>query len=365
MATMQEYRLSEFTGIHALEMKEVPTPIPGPLQVLVEVYAVSLQQRDLVVANGQYPVPLSPNITPCSDMSGQIIALGSPPESLPPFFNLHVGDRICANFAIPGFVFGDLGAHVDGVLKEYVVFEADPDRLIRIPEWMSYEEACTLPCAGLTAYSALHGPVPFKKGQSIVIQGTSGVSIFVAQFARALGASRIFLTSSSTSKLRTAVSLVDGFSEASNVTDHNGGTEVTGINYVAEPEWDKKVLEMTGGEGVDVVVDIGGASTIMKSIAAVKFGGWIQMVGVIGHEPADLASLPLMAIAKNVCLRGVVMGGAENFRSMAAWLSESPVRVHPCIDKIFAFEDAKEAYEYLAGRGHVGKVVVKVAAGDD
>jgi len=170
---MREYRLNEFHGFDSLILTETPTPAPGPSQVLVKIHAVSLQQRDLVVAKGRYPKPLKPGIVPVSDMAGEIVAVGSEVT------NFSIGDRICANFAMPGFVFGDLGAEIDGVLAEFKLFDADPERLVKFPDHLTYREASTLPCAALTAYASLHGPVPVKSGDVVLVQGTSGVSMYV------------------------------------------------------------------------------------------------------------------------------------------------------------------------------------------
>ncbi|KAJ7672481.1 NAD-P-binding protein [Mycena polygramma] len=334
---MREYRLNVFQGIDSLTLAETPTPTPGPSQVLVKIHAVSLQQRDLVVAKGAYPKPLQPGIVPVSDMAGEIVAIGSEVT------NFSVGDRICANFAMPGYVFGDLGAEIDGVLAEFKVFDADPQRLVKFPTHLTYREASTLPCAALTAYASLHGPVPVKQGDVVVVQGTSGVSIFVLQFALAACATAI-VTSSSNDKLEVAKKL--GAAHA--------------INYITTPNWEEEVLKMTDGKGADFVIDIGGASTLMQSIKACKFGGWVQMVGVIGHADADLNMLPLQAILKNICLQGVVMGGVERFNQMNRLIDSA--KLHPYVDpKEFTFEEAADAYRYMDSRSHVGKVVIQVS----
>ncbi|KAJ7704584.1 NAD-P-binding protein [Mycena rosella] len=334
---MREYRLNEFQGFESLALTEIPTPTPGPSQVLVKIHAVSLQQRDLMVAKGKYPKPLQPGIVPVSDMAGEIVALGSGVA------NFSVGERVCANFAMPGFPFGDLGAEIDGVLCEFKVFDADPQRLVRFPAHLTYAEASTLPCAALTAYAALYGPVPVKSGDVVLVQGTSGVSVFVLQFALAAGAT-VIMTSSSDEKLA--------------ITQALGAQH--GINYVKTPNWEDEVMKITNGKGADVVIDIGGASTLIQSVNACKVGGWVQLVGVIGHAATDLSALPLLAILRNTCMRGVLIGGVERFNAMNAHIAATALR--PYVDpKPFAFGDAPAAFRYMDSRAHVGKVVVRVA----
>ncbi|KAJ6565470.1 NAD-P-binding protein [Mycena vulgaris] len=334
---MREYRLNEFLGFDSLTLTDAPVPTPGPSQVLVKVHAVSLQQRDLMVVKGQYPKPLQPGIVPVSDMAGEVVALGSAVT------NFAVGDRVCANFAMPGFIFGDLGAEIDGVLCEFKVFDADEQRLVKFPEHLTYAEASTLPCAALTAYVALYGPVPVKSGDVVLVQGTSGVSIFALQFALAAGAT-VIMTSSSDAKLK--------------ITAQLGAQH--GINYVATPNWEDEVMKITNGKGADIVIDIGGASTLIQSVKACKFGGWVQLVGVIGHAGADLSALPLLAIMKNVCMQGIIVGGVERFHQMNALIDAAKLR--PYIDpQTFAFADAAGAFRYMDARAHVGKVVVRVA----
>ncbi|KAF7343344.1 NAD-P-binding protein [Mycena venus] len=333
---MREYRLNEFHGFDSLVLTEASTPTPGPSQVLVKVHAVSLQQRDLMVAKGTYPKPLQPGIVPASDMAGEIVAIGSK------VIKFSVGDRVCANLAMPGFVFGDLGAEIDGVLAEFKLFDADPQRLVRFPDHLTYREASTLPCAALTAYAALHGPVPVKRGDVVLVQGTSGVSISVLQFALAMGAT-VIVTSSSDEKLKVAETL---------------GAQY-GINYNTTPQWEEEVMKITNGSGADFVIDIGGASTLIQSVKACAFGGWVQLVGVIGHADADLNALPLFAISKNICMQGVITGGVDRFIQMNQLIDS--LKWRPYIDKEFTFEKAVEAFRYMNGRSHVGKVVIQVS----
>ncbi|KAF8208102.1 NAD-P-binding protein [Mycena galopus ATCC 62051] len=329
------YNCLKFHGFNSLILTETPTPAPGPSQVLVKIHAVSLQYRDLMVAKGDYPKPLQPGIVPVSDMAGEIVTIGSEVT------NFSVGDRICANFAMPGFVFGDLGAEIDGVLADFKLFDAD--RLVKFPNHLTYREASTLPCAAVTAYASLYGPVPVKCGDVVLVQGTSGVSIFILQFALAAGAT-VIMTSSSDDKLKVAEKL---------------GAQHS-INYVTTPNWEEEVMKLTDGKGADIVIDIGGASTLIQSVKACAFGGWVKLVGVIGHADADLNSFPLLAISKNICLQGIVIGGVDRFRQMNELIDS--LKFRPYIDpKQFVFEKAVDAFRYLDGRLHVGKVVIQVS----
>ncbi|KAJ7626979.1 NAD-P-binding protein [Roridomyces roridus] len=327
---MLEYRLNEFNGPESLTLTEVPRPNPGPSQVLVKFHAVSLQYRDLMVVNGKYPKPCNHRIpsglAPCSDMAGEIVAVGSSVD--PTQFS--VGDRVCANFVTPEFVFGDLGAEIDGVLTQFKVFEAD--RLVRFPNHLSYREAATLPCAGLTAYSALFGSVPVKRGDVVLVQGTSGVSIMALQLAVAAGAI-VILTSSSDEKLTVGVKL---------------GVQHT-INYARTPKVDEEVMKITDGKGADVVIDIGGPATLVQSVKACAFGGWVQLVGTMVHTAVDLEQLPILAIMRHVCMRGVVIGGMHRFHEANKFIEAHGV--HPYLDPRF---------RYLASQTHVGKVVIGV-----
>ncbi|KAF7343345.1 NAD P-binding protein [Mycena venus] len=298
---------------------------------------------------------LQPGIVPLSDMAGEIVAIGSEVT------NFSVGDRICANPAMPGFVFGDLGAEVDGVLAEFRLFDADPYRLVKFPDHLTYREASTLPCAVQTAYTCLHGPVPVKRGDVVLVQGTSGVSIAVLQFACAMGAT-VIVTSSSDEKLKVAETL---------------GAQ-HGINYNVTPQWEEEVMKITNGKGANFVIDVGllffdanitdhnivdiqfgGGSTLIQSLKACAIGGWVQLVGVMGYGDADLKTLPLLAISKNLCMQGVLISGVDRFIQMNQLIDL--LKWRPYIDKEFTFEKAADAFRYMDGRSHVGKVVIQVS----
>ncbi|KAI8990390.1 NAD-P-binding protein [Trametes punicea] len=274
-------------------------------------------------------------------MAGEIIALGEEVKGW------KVGDRVCSNFATD-HIYGDpteeskatgLGAPIDGVLTEYKVLPAHA--LVRIPEHLSYEEASTLPCAALTAYNALLGPNPLKGGDTVLVQGTGGVSIFGLQLAVASGAT-VIATSSSDEKLAVAKKL---------------GAAYT-INYKKTPNWDEEVLKITNGRGVDYVIEVGGPGTIMKSLNCVRYGGTVSVIGFVAGQ-ADVSQLPVQVISKAILVRGILIGSRAQFEDMNRLISA--VRLRPVIDRVFTFEEARKAYEYQESQQHVGKVVIKVS----
>ncbi|EIN05165.1 NAD(P)-binding protein [Punctularia strigosozonata HHB-11173 SS5] len=340
--TTREYRLPEYKGPSSLVLKEANVAPPKSHEVLVKIKAVSLQYRDLIVSKGQYPLGVKENVVPGSDCAGEIIAVG---DSVTAWKK---GDRVMPNFSID-HLFGlaptpeskatGLGAPIDGVLTEYRVFPAYS--LIRVPPNLSYEEASCLPCAGLTAYNALFGPSPLRAGDSVLVQGTGGVSVFGLQIARAAGAT-VIATSSSDDKLVKAKQL--------------GATHV--INYKKVPNWEDEVLRITNGEGVDYVVEVGGVGTLPKSVKAVKMGGVVSLIGFVTSS-GDVSSLPINVITKAFMLRGILIGSVEQFQQFVRLVEANDL--HPVINKVFDFEHAREAYEYLKSQQHVGKVVIKVA----
>ncbi|EPQ55973.1 NAD P-binding protein [Gloeophyllum trabeum ATCC 11539] len=339
--TTREYRLPKYDGYHNLTIKEATLPPPKANEVLVKIIAVSLQYRDLMVSKGQYPLGHKDNVVPGSDMAGEIIAVGADVAGF------KKGDRVCANFALD-HVYGDvneqikntgLGAPIDGVLTEYRNFPAHS--LVHIPAHLSYVEASTLPCAALTAYNALNGPTPLKAGDTVLVQGTGGVSIFALQLAKASGAT-VIATSSSDAKLKVAKELG---------ADHL-------INYKQTPDWEKEVLRITEGRGVDHVVEVGGPGTLMKSLASVRYAGWVHVIGFVAGA-GDTSNAPVVALSKAAMIRGILIGSRDQFEAMNRLIVANKLK--PIVDKVFSFEEAQEAYAYLESQKHVGKVVIKVA----
>jgi NADPH:quinone reductase-like Zn-dependent oxidoreductase len=228
-----------------------------------------------------------------------------------------------------------LGGGMDGMLAEYVVL--DEEGLVPIPEHLSYAEAATLPCAAVTAWNALVAEGGIRAGDSVLVLGTGGVSLFALQFARLHGA-RVIATSSSDDKLARAIAL--------------GASD--GINYRQTPEWGRAVLELTGGAGVNHVIEVGGAGTLPQSFRAVRFGGQISLIGVLAEPGAQVDPRPLMM--KGARLQGIYVGSREMFEAMNRAIALDGLR--PVVDRVFPFAEAPEAFRYMQAAGHFGKIVI-------
>ncbi|KAF8914243.1 alcohol dehydrogenase superfamily protein [Gymnopilus junonius] len=342
-ANALQYSFPQRGSYNNLVLKEVPVAKPRANEVLVRIHAVSLQFRDLMIAGGKYPLPARDSPVPCSDMAGEIVAIGEDVK------DWKVQERVCANFctdqvygpATPETQATALGGAIDGVLTQYRTFPAHS--LVAIPKHLSYEEASTLPCAALTAYNALHGPVPIKAGDFVLVLGTGGVSIFALQFAVAAGAT-VIATSSSDEKLKIASKL--------------GAKHL--INYKKTPDWEEVVNKITNGVGVDHIVEVGGG-TLFKSIRSARMGtGQIHIIGHVSSGSED-PSIVFPVIRKAATLRGILIGSVAQFRDMVRVLTAHPESTRPVVDKVFPFEKATDAYAYLESQKHVGKVVIKVA----
>ncbi|KAF8144344.1 alcohol dehydrogenase superfamily protein [Mycena galopus ATCC 62051] len=341
----RQYYWPELGSYDNLALEEVAVHPPKPNEVLVKTHAVSLQFRDLLIVNKQYPAPVPPNLVPCSDMAGEIIAVGEDVK------HWKTGDRVCANFFLdklndvqtPETDASALGGAIHGVLTEYRTFPAHS--LVAIPPHLTYEEASTLPCAALTAYNALLcGYAPLKAGDTVLIQGTGGVSIFALQFAVASGAT-VIATSSSEEKLKIAKDL--------------GAAHV--INYRTTPDWDQEALKITGGVGVDRVIEVAGNATLGRSITAVKLGGSIDIIGLVGG-PNDTGPVDIVVptIFRSLKIRGLYVGSVPQFHDMNKLIAANPKTTRPIVDRVFSFEDAKAAFAHLSSQTHVGKVVIKL-----
>ncbi|KAH9924507.1 NAD-P-binding protein [Fomitopsis serialis] len=339
--TTREYRLPKTDGFHNLALNDASIRPPKSTEVLVKVHAVSLQFRDLIIAKGQYPLGQKDNVVPGSDMAGEILAVGEDVN------DWAVGDKVCANFAVD-HIFGDvtediklsgLGGPIDGVLTEYKVLPAHS--LVKIPDGWSYIEASTLPCAAVTAYNALLGANPLKGGDTVLVLGTGGVSIFGLQIAVASGAT-VIATSSSDNKLAVAKKL--------------GAKHV--VNYKKTPDWEKEVLRITGGRGVDHVIEVGGPGTINKSLASTRYAGTVSVIGFVAGA-GDMSNLPGIILGKGVHVRGILIGSRTQFEALVRLIETTGLK--PVVDKVFAFEETRAAYEYLESQQHVGKVCVQVA----
>ncbi len=335
---MKAWRIPKF-GIQDLSLDEIPTPKPGLGEVLVQIRAVSLNYRDLMTVKGLYNPKLQPNRIPCSDGAGIVMEIG------PGVTRVRTGDRVAGIFMqhwIDGPPTaekqkGALGGDIDGTLAEYIVL---PEHgVVAIPAHLSFEEAATLPCAGVTAWNAVVHAGGIKAGDTVLIQGTGGVSIFALQFARALGA-RVLGTSSSDSKLARAADM--GLSR--------------GVNYKSTTDWARWAVDETGGRGVDLVVEVGGAGTFVQSLKAARVGGVVAQIGVLSgvQEPIEIRPI-LMRVLR---VQGIYVGSREHFLEMNRAIAENGI--HPVVDKVFPFADAKAAFERMEQASHFGKIVIAV-----
>jgi NADPH:quinone reductase-like Zn-dependent oxidoreductase len=339
MTTMRRWVLKAGPrGPEGLVQEQVPVPQPGPGEVRVRVRAVSLNRRDLMVLTGVYGRPSARDLVPISDGAGEIEAVG------PGVDRWTVGDRVAATY-FANWVSGPphpqmglgLGAGgEDGMLAEYVVLPAD--RLVRVPSSLDWAEAATLPCAALTAWNALHGGRPLQPDGQVLVLGTGGVSIFALLFARSIGA-RVIATSSQAAKLDRLRAL--------------GAADT--VNYRDEPAWGQVVFARTGG--VDKVVEIGGAGSMNQSLAAIRPGGEVAMIGFLakGGEPPD----PYLLMGKGAIIRGIAVGSVEMFDAMAGTIERTGLK--PPVDRRFAFDDSKAAYEAQAAPHLFGKIVIDLA----
>lgn len=334
---MRTFEIREF-GADPLVLAQRPDPAPGPGQVLVAMKAASLNYRDLLIASGTYNPKLRLPLIPVSDGAGIVVESGSGVALRP-------GDRVVPIF-FQGWLDGGpsteklatgLGADLDGVLCEYRVF--DETGLLRVPDYLDDREAAALPCAGVTAWSAVVTLGAAKPGDVVLVQGTGGVALFALQFAKLTGA-KVILVSSSDEKLAQARAL--------------GADDL--INYRAEPDWSRPVKALTHGRGADLIIEIGGAGTLQQSIRAVRVGGTIAMIGVVAGAAASAVPLPLV-VMRQVRMQGVTLGSRSDFEAMLRAMAANGTR--PILDdRRFSFEEAPEAYRHMRAQAHIGKVVV-------
>lgn len=336
---MRVYRLSESEGIDRLTLTEAETPRPGPYQVLVKMKAVSLNYRDLMVATSTYAhTSVGAGLIPVSDGAGEVVEVGPSVSRVAP------GERVCPIF-MQRWLAGEmdarhndsaLGAMTDGVLAEYGLFHEDG--LVRLPAQLSFEEGATLPCAAVTVWNALYGGPRLGAGQSVLVLGSGGVSVFALQFAHAAGA-RVLATSTRPAKLETLKEL-----GAAVTIDASGGAD-----------WHEAVLEATGGVGVDHIVHTIGGPELWRSLSCIRHSGWVHIVNGRGGT-LDTATITKRASQ----IRGIRVGSRAMFEAMNAAIEVNEIR--PVVDRVFPFEDAKAAYRYLDGQSHVGKVVIAIGA---
>ena len=334
---MRRYEIVSADGIDALALSESETVSPGPGQVLVNIKANCINYRDLMIVKDPEPRGILYPRVPNSDGAGEVVEVG------PGVTRFKAGDRVAGTFfqrwiggpITAGAMASALGGAVDGVLADYVLL--DEDGLVAIPEHLSYEEASTLPCAALTAWHALV-ELGLRAGETVLLLGTGGVSIFALQFA-ALHGARAIITSSSDEKLARARDM---------------GAWQT-INYRDTPDWDGAVMELTDGQGVDRVVEVGGGGTLQRSVEAVKIGGTVSLIGVLTGGEIN----PVAVMRKSVRLQGIYVGSRVMFESMNRAIAAHQMR--PVVDRTFDFAEAPAAYHHMEAAGHFGKIVIKVS----
>ena len=323
-------------GIDTLEMAERPSPEPGPGQVRVRVRANSINYRDLNTVRAPGRMGLAFPRIPNSDGAGDVAMVGAGVSGIA------VGDRVAGcffqNWAAGGISAAAMasaqGGPIDGMLAEEVVLNAHG--VVPIPAQLDHAEAATLPCAALTAWSGLTVKGNLKAGDTVLLLGTGGVSIFALQFCTLMGA-RAIVTSKSDDKLARARAM---------------GAWQT-INYAETPDWSSAAKDFTGGVGVDHVVEVGGGGTLAQSIDAVRIGGHIAMIGVLTQGAVD----PTPILRKSLRLNGIYVGSRAMFLDMNAAIEAGGLK--PVIDRRFAFADAPDAYRCMEAAGHFGKIVIE------
>ncbi|HEX5789041.1 MAG TPA: NAD(P)-dependent alcohol dehydrogenase [Woeseiaceae bacterium] len=339
---LRQYQFDRDGDGYRLVMAEVPRPVVGADEVLVRVRATSLNHRDLNMLRGEYDeaYPYDGTI-PLSDGAGEVIATGTDVT------RFAVGDRVAGIFfeewldgpPSEASLSTDRGGNAGGMLAELIV--SHENALVAIPEHLTWEEAATLPCAAVTAWVGLFKRGQIEPGQWVLLEGTGGVSTFGLIFADAFGAKPV-VTSSSDQKLELAMEM----------------GAVGTANYRRNPDWHLAVREITGGHGVDQVLDIGGRSTLPKVLEILAYGGHVALIGGLSGYGFDLPTDSLMWI--NATASGVYVGSRADFEAMNAFISEHQVR--PLIDRVFEFEDAPSAFDYLESGDFMGKVVIRLPA---
>jgi len=323
-------------GADALHVQDLTPRQLAPREVGVRVLAAALNYRDLITVN----MGVSRDLVPLSDGAGVVEEVGQEVS------HLKKGDRVVGLF-FPLWQSGNIdackfssargGGATDGMLAQYVC--GAEESFVKFPDYLSYEEASTLPCAGLTAWNALVVKGKLKAGETIVIQGTGGVALFALQLAKTIGA-RVILLSSDDAKLEKAGKM--------------GADEL--INYQKNLNWQDLVLEKTSRIGADLVLELGGGGTLARSIEAVKISGRISLVGVLTGFEGQINPLPIMR--KSLAVNGIYVGSREMQDQFHRALEVNGI--HPVIDRVFKFDQAKDAYAFMQSARHFGKIVVEL-----
>lgn len=336
---MKAYELQATGSLDGLRLADRLQPQAAHGQIVVKVRAASLNYRDLIVMQGAYGKVSLP-LVPLSDGAGEVVAVG---EGVTRWQS---GDRVAGTF-FPDWHSGPVtaettkaaqgGGSTHGMLAEFVALSEQG--AVRVPEHLSFEEAATLPCAALTAWNALVDQGRVHAGETVVLLGTGGVSLFGLQIAKLHGA-RTIITSSSDEKLARAAAL---------------GADAT-VNYRTNPDWEKKVLELTGGRGADHILEVGGAGTFAKSLRAARIGGHVALIGVLAGVASELRVTDILM--KSLRVTGIYVGSRAMFESLNRAVSQHQLK--PVIDRTFPFAEARAAYEHLQSGLHFGKVVISI-----
>ncbi len=339
--TQKEYRLvrSGTQGPFTLKLEDAPVRAPGPHEVLVKVHAASLNRRDIFVQQGNYPIGSRDSLVPLSDGAGEVVAVG---QGVTRF---HVGDRVAAIFFQkwlsgrpgPDVLGSALGGQIDGMLAQYVTLSEQG--LVALPSNLTYEEGATLACAGVTAWNGLFTRGHLQKGDTVLLEGTGGVSSFGLKFALAAGA-KVIITSSHDSKLDEAREL---------------GAFGT-INYKKVPDWEKSVRELTGGLGVQEVLEVGGKDSLPHAVASLGSGGHIALIGGLGGFGGDVPAMALMM--SNATVSGIYVGSRADFEAMNAFIQKHGVK--PIVSRVFPFSEAKAAFALMESGDFFGKIVIRI-----
>jgi NADPH:quinone reductase-like Zn-dependent oxidoreductase len=326
------------TKLDDLRRVERPAPKPGAYDVLVRLRAAALNYRDHAIIAGKYRYGLDHDTIPCSDGAGEVIAVGAHVTRFKP------GDRVIPTFfqiwidGAPPKNRAALGAPLDGTLAEMISLHEDG--WVAMPLSLSFEEAATLPCAGPTAWNALMvAGTRIKPGDTVLCLGTGGVSMFALQFARAAGA-RVIVTSSSDAKIERARAL--------------GASD--GVNYKTHPDWEKEVLVLTGGRGVDCVIENGGMGTLARSFECVGYGGKVALIGVLAGPQGNANPHDLMF--KGASLNGIGVGSRTLLEQLIQAIEVN--RIKPVIEKVFPFDQAAEAFRLQASGNFLGKIAISI-----
>jgi NADPH:quinone reductase-like Zn-dependent oxidoreductase len=337
---MKLFEIRDAFGLENLKQAERPSPEPGPDDVAVRIRAASLNYRDLLVVQGKYDPRMKLPRVPLSDGAGEIVSVGTKVQGW------KAGDRVVIPF-MPGWLEGELtagkaasalGGAVDGVLAELVAVRADA--LLPIPDHLNFEQAATLPCAAVTAWNGLFVAGNLQPGQTLLLQGTGGVSLFGLQFAKASG-NRVIIISSSDEKLDRARKL---------------GADGT-VNYRTVPDWEKRVLELTDGRGVDLTLEVGGAGTLSRTLKATRYSGDVSLIGVLSGIAGEVQTGHILH--KAITIHGVYVGSRAMFATMNRTISQH--KIEPVIDRVFPFASTPEALRHLESGQHFGKVVVSLS----